>query len=197
MSAPGGIDLKRRVREYWNARPCGTQFTSLEPGTKEFFDEVERFRYRAQPFMDRVAGFRRYRGKDLLEIGCGLGTDLLQFARGGARVTGVDLTENSVDLVRRRFALERLPVNALMADAENLPFPDGTFDVVYSFGVLHHTPDTQSAVEQIHRVLKPRGTAIVMLYHRHSLRVWLGIPLFAAWRILHRKSAGDGREDSR
>jgi ubiquinone/menaquinone biosynthesis C-methylase UbiE len=176
--------LKERVRNHWNAHPCGTQFTHLEWGSKEFFDEVERFRYETQPFMNRLVGFDRYRGKKLVEIGCGLGTDLLQFARGGAVVTGVDLTPQSIELVQRRFALYSLPVDARVADAENLPFEDNSFDVVYSFGVLHHTPNTQRAIDEVYRILKPGGKIIIMLYRKTSVHVMLGLPLYSLWRLL-------------
>ncbi|MBI2620463.1 MAG: class I SAM-dependent methyltransferase, partial [Ignavibacteriales bacterium] len=145
---------------------------------KQFFDEVERYRYEAHPFMHRLIGFDRAAGKSVLEVGCGLGTDLLQFARAGARVVGVDLTPASVVLVQRRFALEMRAGNVLVADAENLPFSDGSYDTVYSFGVLHHTPHTQKAIDEIYRVLKPGGEAIVMLYHKMSLHVMLGVPLY-------------------
>jgi ubiquinone/menaquinone biosynthesis C-methylase UbiE len=167
-------NLKRQVREFWNTHPCGTQFTHLVPGSKEFYEEVERYRYETQPFMRRVMEFDNFHGKKLLEIGCGLGTDLLQFARGGAEVTGVDLTPMSIELVKKRFALSGLSVRAQVADAEMLPFSDDSFDAVYSFGVLHHTPNTQKAVDEVYRVLKPGGRIIIMLYHRHSMHVVLG-----------------------
>lgn len=170
--------LKQQVREYWNAHPCGTQFTNLEWGSKQFFDEVERFRYDTQPFMRELLEFDNFRGKRLLEIGCGLGTDLLQFAHAGAIVTGVDLSPASIELVRKRFALEGIPVNAQVADAEHLPFPDASFDVVYSFGVLHHTPNTQKSIDEVHRVLRPGGRIIIMLYHKDSIHVYLGAPLY-------------------
>jgi SAM-dependent methyltransferase len=179
--------LKQQVREYWNAHPCGTQFTHLEWGSKQFFDEVERFRYATQPFMRTMMEFDNFRGKRILEIGCGLGTDLLQFARSGAVVTGVDLTPASVELVRRRFALEALPVDAQVADAEHLPFADASFDVVYSFGVLHHTPNTQKAIDEVYRVLKPGGRIIIMLYHKDSIHVFLGAPLY---RLSHKLRSG-------
>ncbi|MGB2867792.1 MAG: class I SAM-dependent methyltransferase [Bacteroidota bacterium] len=166
--------LKQEVREYWNANPCGTQFTHLERGSKEFYEEVERFRYETQPFMRRVMEFDGFKGKKLLEIGCGLGTDLLQFARGGALVTGVDLTPASVELVKRRFKLNNLAVETMVADAEKLPFEDNSFDVLYSFGVLHHTPNTPKAVDEVYRVLKPGGRIIIMLYHKQSMHVTLG-----------------------
>jgi len=167
--------LKQQVREYWNAHPCGTQFTHLVPGSKEFYEEVERYRFETQPFMTGMMEFGHFRGKKLLEIGCGLGTDLLQFARGGAEVTGIDLTPASVDLVKKRFALYGMSVEAQSADAECLPFSDASFDVVYSFGVLHHTPNTHKAIDEVHRVLKPGGRIIIMLYHRHSMHVVLGL----------------------
>lgn len=170
--------LKHQVREYWNTHPCGTQFTHLEWGSKQFFDEVERFRYETQPFMRTLMEFDNFRDKRLLEIGCGLGTDLLQFARGGAIATGVDLTPASIELVKKRFALEGIPVDAQVADAENLPFPDASFDVVYSFGVLHHTPNTQISIDEVYRVLKPGGRVIIMLYHKDSVHVYLGAPMY-------------------
>jgi len=169
--------LKEEVKRYWDSHPCGTQFTHLEWGSKKFFDEVERFRYWVQPFMHRLMEFNNFKGKKLLEIGCGLGTDLLQFARGDAFVTGLDLAPMSVQLLKNRFALYGYKVDARVNDAENLPFEGNTFDVVYSFGVLHHTPNTQRAINEIYRVLKPSGRFIIMLYHRNSLHVYLGAPI--------------------
>ena len=186
-------ELKEQVREYWNAHPCGTQFTDVEWGSKEFFDEVERFRYATQPFMSRIAGFREFSGKRLLEVGCGLGTDLIEFARGGAVVTGVDLTPQSIELVRKRFALEGFAVDARVSDAEHLPFGDSSFDVVYSFGVLHHTPNTQQAIDEVYRVLKPGGKIIIMLYHKNSLHVWLGVPLYVLWKTLKKGASALAR----
>jgi ubiquinone/menaquinone biosynthesis C-methylase UbiE len=172
--------LKEQVKSYWDAHPCGTQFTDLAWGSKEFFDAVENFRYHIQPFMHELAGFDRYRGKRVLEVGCGLGTDLVQFARGGAIVTGIDLSSTSIELVKKRFALYGLSVDARTADAEHLPFDENSFDLVYSFGVLHHTPNTQKALDEVYRVLKPGGECTIMLYHKHSLHVWLGV----AWHWL-------------
>jgi ubiquinone/menaquinone biosynthesis C-methylase UbiE len=185
--------VKDEVREYWNAHPCGTQFTELEWGSKEFFDEVERFRYTTQPFMNKIVGFDKFAGKKVLEIGCGLGTDLLQFARGGADVTGIDLTPNSIELVRKHFSMENLPVVARVADAENLPFENSSFDLVYSFGVLHHTPDTQKGIDEVYRVLKPGGQIIIMLYNKTSLHVWLGVPLYLLMRFL-KKANRNGKK---
>lgn len=165
---------KQRARDQWSQDPCGAQYgKNLEFGSREFFDSVERQRYQDYaPWMPRVMGFDQFAGKRLLEVGCGMGTDLLQFARGGAICTGVDFTPRSIEISRRHFEVYGLPGNFLITDGERLPFPDESFDVVYSNGVLHHTPDTAGAVREVHRVLKPGGVAKVMLYYRHSLNYW-------------------------
>jgi SAM-dependent methyltransferase len=170
---------KVRAREQWSRDPCGAEYDrEHELGTREFFERVEQYRYKEYaPWMPRVMGFDKFRGARLLEIGCGMGTDLLQFARGGARCTGIDLTPRSVEITRHRFALYGSRGNFMIADGEQLPFASETFDVVYSNGVLHHTPDTSGAIRELHRVLRPGGTAKVMLYHRHSLNYWFEIIL--------------------
>jgi ubiquinone/menaquinone biosynthesis C-methylase UbiE len=165
------------VREFWQAHPCGTKFTDAEEGSRLFYERVEEHRYRTEWHIPEAAGFDKAKGLRVLEIGCGLGTDGAQFARGGAVYTGVDLTEAAVSLARRRFELEGLPGEFRVADAERLEFEDESFDIVYSHGVLHHTPDTAAAVREVYRVLKPGGRAVVMLYHRDSYnyRVNIGV----------------------
>jgi ubiquinone/menaquinone biosynthesis C-methylase UbiE len=171
---PGLEEEKLRAREQWGQDPAGAIYgREHDFGTREFFDEVERHRYTEYaPWMPSVMGFDQFAGARLLEVGCGMGTDLLQFARGGARCTGVDLTPRSIEITRRRFALYEERGDFLISDGEHLPFAAESFDVVYSNGVLHHTPDTAGAVNEVYRVLKPGGTAKVMLYHRHSLNYW-------------------------
>jgi len=171
-------DLKARVRDFWQANPCGANFAKAEIGTREFFAELEAHRYATEWHIPEVIGFERWRGSDVLEVGCGLGTDGVSFARHGAFYTGVDLTEASIALARKRFALEGLTAELRTADAENLPFPDDGFDLVYSHGVLHHTPDTQRAIDEVHRVLRPGGTAMVMLYHKNSFNYHVNIMTF-------------------
>ena len=167
-------EAKRRARLQWGQDPCGAVHgQNHKLGTREFFEEVERHRYRDYaPWMPEVMGFSQFRGARLLEIGCGMGTDLLQFARGGACCTGLDLTPRSVQIAQYRFKLFELRGDFALADAERLPFDDERFDVVYSNGVLHHTPDTAGAIFEIHRVLRKGGVTKVMLYHRHSLNYW-------------------------
>lgn len=176
--------LKERVRAFWQAHPCGTKFSEVPMGTPEFFERVEAHRYNKEWHIPDAADFAGARGLRVLEIGCGLGTDGAQFAKAGAYYTGIDLTEASIELARRRFEVSGLPGEFGVADAENLDFADASFDLVYSHGVLHHTPDTARAVREIHRVLKPGGRAVVMLYHRDSYNYRVGI------RILRRAGAG-------
>ena len=172
--------LKERVRAFWQAHPCGTKFSDAEVGTREFFDRVEAHRYAKEWHIPDAADFAATKRLRVLEIGCGLGTDGVQFARAGADYTGVDLTEAAIDLARKNFEQCGLQGEFKVADAENLDFADSSFDLVYSHGVLHHTLDIGRAVSEIHRVLKPEGRAIVMLYHRDSYNYRVGI------RILRR-----------
>lgn len=169
---------KQRAVEQWTQDPCGAVTGGDEFGTREFFDSVERARYSDYaPWMPSLMGFADFRGARLLEVGCGMGTDLLQFARGGADCVAIDLTPRSVETTRRRFALYGERGHFVVGDAERLPFADESFDVVYSNGVLHHTPDTAGAIREVHRVLRPGGVAKIMLYHRDSLAYWIGIVL--------------------
>jgi ubiquinone/menaquinone biosynthesis C-methylase UbiE len=172
--------MKARVREWWNASPCGIRVSEKEVGSKVFFEEVEKHRYDQEYHIPRVANFGAWKGKAILEIGCGLGTDLLLFARAGANVTGIDLSRRSIELASERFNLFGFQGLIKVGDAENLEFADDSFDLVYCHGVLHHTPNTQKAVDEILRVIKPGGQAIVMLYHKHSYNYWINIRLLRA-----------------
>lgn len=167
--------LKERVRAFWQDHPCGTKFADAEPGSRKFYELVEDHRYKKEWHIPAAAGFAQTKDLAVLEIGCGLGTDGAQFAKAGANYTGVDLTEAAVNLARRRFEIFNLRGSFRVADAERLDFPDNAFDLVYSHGVLHHTPDTQAAVCEIHRVLRPGGRAVVMLYHRDSYNYRINI----------------------
>lgn len=173
----GNIQLdeeKQHAREQWAEDPCGAVYgREYEFGTREFFDAIERHRYdEYAPWMPEAMGFNEFPGARLLEVGCGMGTDLLQFARGHAKVTGVDLTPRSIEITRKHFVAYGECGDFAVSDGERLPFTNDSFDVVYSNGVLHHTPDTAGAVREIHRVLRPGGQARVMLYHRNSLNYW-------------------------
>lgn len=168
-----GEALKQSVREYWNAQTCGTDAAASEKFSRAYFDEIEAYRYATEPYIFSFAQFTRFHGKSMLEIGLGAGTDFLQWVRAGALAHGIDLTEQSIEHVRRRLAVYGLEARDLrVSDAENLPYPDNHFDLVYSWGVIHHSPNTVRALEEIVRVLKPGGVMKIMIYNRHSLHTY-------------------------
>ena len=163
------------VHDYWQADPCAAKLATHERGSKEFYEEVERAKIRIEPHEPAFAEFEKWAGREVLEIGCGVGIDTARFARAGAAITAVDLTEAAAELANGLLRLEGLPGQAIVANAEELPFAEETFDLVYSWGVLHHTPDIARAVSEIRRVLRPGGEARVMLYSRRSIFA------FAVW----------------
>jgi ubiquinone/menaquinone biosynthesis C-methylase UbiE len=179
--------LKDKVREYWERHPNAVNIgTGLIQGSKEFFEAIERHRYAAEPCLQEMAQFSQWREKRVLEIGCGIGTDLRQFSRGGARVVGLDLTVEGVRMAQKGFAVFGLRGDFVVADAEALPFVSDSFDLIYSNGVIHHTPDITAAVSEIHRVVKVGGESLIMVYHRNSYfaRVTVQAILIPTIRIL-------------
>lgn len=158
------------VRDYWESHPLCAEAIPHELGTKEYFDYYDRLREANESveFSYALHEYRAFAGKKVLDVGCGNGYVLSRYALEGADVTGVDITPTGIELTRRRFDLMGLEGDFRVANAEQLPFDDETFDCVCSMGVLHHTPDAQRAVDEIHRVLKPGGLLIVMFYHRDS-----------------------------
>jgi ubiquinone/menaquinone biosynthesis C-methylase UbiE len=159
---------KERVREFWDSAPCGTRDTEDLDEIDQHL-ELERMRDAREPFIPAFARFEEARGKEILEVGVGAGTDHLRFARSGAICSGVDLTQAAVDLTSRRLAQEGLTSKLRVADAEALPFEDDSFDTVYSWGVIHHTPDVPRAAGELLRVLRPGGRFCVMVYNVRSL----------------------------
>jgi ubiquinone/menaquinone biosynthesis C-methylase UbiE len=173
---------KKSVQQFWDATPCGTGDISIEPETLKYFEAISERRNKLEPFIADYAQFDRWAGKRVLELGCGAGSDLLRFAKAGARTTGIDLSPRSASLAKTRLRLYNCQGNVLIADAEQLPFKADSFDLVYSWGVLHHTPDTQQAIKEVYRVTKPGREICIMLYHRHSLvalQMYLMYGLFA------------------
>src|SRR5579872_5821092 len=170
---------KEAVRRYWDAAPCGTaDVAAVDAAHRDA--ELEGIRYEREPFIPRFARFDSARGERLLEVGVGAGTDHLRFARAGAVCTGIDLSNVSLETTRRRLASEGLLSDLRVADAETLPFGDASFDRVYSWGVIHHTPDTARAAREILRVLRPGGRFCVMVYNRRSVvaaQAWLAYGL--------------------
>ncbi len=177
---------KARAIEQWTADPAGASLAERTAlGSPAFYREVERTRYELYPWLTAYLTREIWGGKRTLEVGVGLGTDHLMLDRAAAELTGVDLTDASVRHTQRRFENEARSARVQVADAEDLPFGDDTFDAVYSFGVLHHTPAMDQAVREVHRVLRRGGTAVIGLYNRHSY--------FHAWRLLRHVATGKWR----
>jgi ubiquinone/menaquinone biosynthesis C-methylase UbiE len=162
-------NIKKQIQGFWEHTPCDSWFAEGEPGTPVFYRTLDEHRYRVHPQLLSAIGLHRAKGLRVLEIGCGCGSEAERFARAGAHYTALDLTGAALSLTRRRFQLSGLPGRFIQGDAENLPFADGSFDLVYSHGVLHHTPDTAAAIREVYRVLSSSGRAIIMLYHQNSL----------------------------
>lgn len=171
MEAAARIEAQKQ----WNARACGEL-----PGDKqtlEYFDAVARDRYQQQPWMEDYFKFDRFTGKHVLEIGIGQGTDMMRFAQAGAICHGVDITDNHLKLTALNATLRGKQVDLHKADGTALPFSDDSIDCVYSFGVLHHIPEIDKVVNEIHRVLKPGGEVMIALYYK-----WSAFHLF--WKLL-------------
>jgi SAM-dependent methyltransferase len=163
------------AQSFWNDHQPGFRFARSEVGTRAFFDEVEAARYELEPHIPEIVRFDRWSGCDVLEAGCGIATDGIRFARAAARYTGTDLSPQALDLARRRFALEGIDGIFLPAPVTALSFEAESFDLVYSHGVIHHVADTAGAVAEFFRVLRPGGTALVMVYHHASFNYWVTI----------------------
>jgi ubiquinone/menaquinone biosynthesis C-methylase UbiE len=176
-------DLKSRVHDHWSDETCGTRY-GMGEGRLAWFREIAERRYALEPYIPVFACFAEARGKRVLEIGVGAGSDFLDWCRHAEHSTGVDLTDASIALTRERLQLEGIPSSRYTlrtADAEELPFGDGMFDIVFSWGVLHHTPDTERAYRQVFRVLRPGGVMRTMVYHVPS---WTGLMLYLVHGLL-------------
>jgi SAM-dependent methyltransferase len=159
------------IQRYWNERIHDLEMTRAPVGTKAFFDDLDEYRFDKLRYLPQLVDFSSFRGQRLLEVGCGIGTDLLRFAKGGARVTGIDLSQTAIDLAGRNFALHDVTADELrVANGEALPYGDGMFDVVYGHGVIQYTSDPARLVTECARVVRPGGTGIFMVYNRVS---WL------------------------
>lgn len=162
--------LLEEIREYWNAHIHDLAIAKHPVGTRGFFDDLDEYRFDKLRYLPQVVNFSAYRGKRFLEIGCGAGIDLVRFARGGAIATGVDLAQQSIQLAQKNFELHGLSASLYIMNGEALEFDDNQFDVVYAHGVLQYTADAARMAKEMHRVLRPGGEAIAMVYNRIS---WL------------------------
>jgi ubiquinone/menaquinone biosynthesis C-methylase UbiE len=176
--APG---LKDDVQDFWNADPCGSRYL----GDREDFEAHARARYRLEPYIPDFAGFAHSGGQRVLEIGVGMGADYLEWLKASAHATGVDLSRASIEQAQRRSELAGYTPDLRVCDAEHLPFPDSTFDIVYSYGVMHHSPDTRQCIREARRVLKPSGALRIMVYNHPSLT---GLMLWLRYGWWRRKS---------
>jgi len=174
---------KLAVRDFWNEASCGERLY-LGGLTRQDYSQQAEQRYELEPYILRFADFSAWKGCDVLEIGVGLGADHQRFAEAGATLHGIDLTPRAVDHTQRRLRAFDLESSLAIGDAEHLAFLDGRFDLVYSWGVIHHSPDTAAAAREIHRVLKPGGMAKIMIYHTWSM---VGIMLWVRYALLRAK----------
>jgi SAM-dependent methyltransferase len=164
------------VQQYWDARPCNIRHSTKPIGSKEYFDEVEARKYLVEPHIPAFADFERWRDKRVLEVGCGIGTDSINFARAGARLTAVELSGESLRIAAERAEVMGVAdrIRFVQANAEELTsaIDDGPYDLVYSFGVVHHTPHPEKALAEIRALVAPGGTLKLMVYHRRSWKVF-------------------------
>ncbi len=174
------LDTKTQVKEFWDEASCGERLL-LPSQDRAGFTSQAAERYRLEPYILDFARFDTWSGKRVLEIGVGLGADHQRFVEAGAVTTGIDLTPRAVAMTRRRLEAFSLASDLRVADAEQLPMPDNEFELVYSWGVIHHSPDTPGVVRQILRVLKPGGTARIMIYSKWSL---IGLMLWMRYALL-------------
>jgi ubiquinone/menaquinone biosynthesis C-methylase UbiE len=164
------------VQQYWDERPCNIRHSPKPVGSKEYFDEVEARKYLVEPHIPAFAEFERWRGKRVLEVGCGIGTDSINFARAGAHLTAVDLSPESLRIAQDRAEVMGVAdrIDFRQANAEELSsvVGDGLYDLVYSFGVIHHTPNPEAALAQMRALTAPGGVLKLMVYHRRSWKVF-------------------------
>ena len=183
-------DYKRAAVECWSADPCGAVASAGELGTRPYFEKLLQARHDYAPWMEASLGYDETAGRDVLDVGCGQGIDLARYAMAGANAVGVDLTPRHVMLANAHLAALRLPGGAIVSDAEALPFADRSFDRASSNGVLHHTPGIAAALREIHRILRPRGEARIILYNRNSFHYWLTQVLYRG--VLHGELIREG-----
>lgn len=186
-----GMSTKEMVRSYWDAQPCGSSESSSDRGSAEFFEDHAKKRYEREPMIESFANFAAWSGRRVLEIGVGMGADHVRFRKAGANTMGVDISRQSLLLTSRRAAVEGFQVDLANADAEVLPFADNSFDMVYSWGVLMHTPDVPQTIREVRRVLRPGGECRVMLYNRHSL---LALQIYLYYGLLRAKPLSRTRD---
>ena len=181
-------DIKKKIQEWWDSFPCCSKIANSSPGTKEFYQQVDAYKDIYEPFTNKIADYASWKNKRVLEIGCGLGKDFSRFVSAGAKATAIDMSNRSLELTAKRLEIFGLKGNLCLADAESLPFRDNALDFIFSWGVIHHTPETQKAADNIYRCLRPNGGKItVMLYNKNSLNHLIFMMVSSSWFDLLRK----------
>ena len=166
MTRPTSAD----VRRYWNAHIHDLEISPHQPGTPEFFADLDEYHFEKLHHLLRLVDFDAWKGRDVLDVGCGAGVEVVRFARGGARTFGVDIAEQAVALTRTNLAQQGLTAGLAVADGEALPFPDASFDYIFAHGIVQYAADDARVVAECHRVLRPGGTVLFQVYNRIS---WL------------------------
>jgi len=164
------IESIEEVKNYWNSRPCNVKHSKKEVGTEEYFNEVESKKYFVEPHIKEIADFQKWEGKNVLEIGCGIGTDSISFARNGANISCFELSEESLNLCKKRFEVFKLQAEFFSGNAENISqiIPNKEYDLIYSFGVIHHTPNPENVIHEIKNFMGQNSEARIMLYSKYS-----------------------------
>jgi len=166
------------VYKFWNDRPCNIRHSTKEIGTKEYFEEVSKRKYFVENHIPEFADFKKYKNKKVLEVGCGIGTAAHSFIENGAIYTGIDLSDKSVEIAKKRLEVFNLTGNIYQMNIEDMittpqnKETNDDFDLIYSFGVLHHTPDIQKSIQNIYKMLKPGGEFKMMLYAKNSWKYY-------------------------
>ena len=172
LSAP---QYKQQTKMHWSRNPCGSNYGSSDNLTDTYFKEIESHRYSTHPWIKRHIQQFDIKNKKVLEIGYGMGTDHLNMARQGAILHGVDLTPKNLAITEKHLAFSGFKSTLITGDAENIEHADNSMDFVYSFGVIHHSPNTEKIISEIYRILKPNGRCWVTVYHKHSVFFWWSI----------------------
>ncbi len=179
-----------KVRDFWDRRPCNIRHSNAKIGSKKYFDEVEKRKYFVEPHIPEFANFNDWKGKEVLEIGCGIGTDTMNFARAGAFVTAVELSKKSLEVTKKRAKVFKLKnkIKFYLANAEELStvIPVKPYDLIYSFGVIHHSPNPEKIINEIKKYCSENTVVKIMVYYRYSWKVlWILFKYgkFAFWKL--------------
>jgi ubiquinone/menaquinone biosynthesis C-methylase UbiE len=163
--------LLNTIQNYWNKRPCNINHSNKKLGTIEYYNEVEHRKYNVEEHIPRFADFDKWRNKEILEIGCGIGTDSINFVRAGGKLTIIELSDKSLELTKERFKVFNLEATFIHGNAEELTqYTSKKFDLIYSFGVIHHTPHPSKIISECYKLLKDDGELRIMIYAKYSTK---------------------------